>query len=57
MDNVVSNAEIVEFHPNDKTAPAVSVVMIPDGKYRTVLFENCFDTRKEAKDKKKSKSD
>ena len=45
----VLQAEIIEFHPTDNLGPAVSVTVIPDGKYRTVLVKNCVQTKKEAK--------
>ena len=48
-DMQVLQAEIIEFHPTDNLGPAVSVTVIPDGKYRTVLVKNCVQTKKEAK--------
>jgi len=45
----ISNAEIIEFWPTDNHGPAVSVMTIPDGKYRTVLAKNCVQSKKEAK--------
>ena len=52
VDMQISQAEILEFYLKDQSGPATSVWTIPDGKYRTVLVKNCFQTKKEAKQRK-----
>ena len=44
------NFEIVEFHPNDRITPSVSVVTIPGGKYRCVPLNAIAETKRAAKD-------
>jgi hypothetical protein len=51
-DNKPSQGEIIEFHPNDMIAPAVSYIEIISGKYRTAKFSLISENKKEAKNLK-----
>ena len=48
--HVPTQAEVLEFFPNDNVAPAVSVITRPDGKYRAVKCSLLAETRKKAKE-------
>jgi hypothetical protein len=48
--HIPTQAEILEFFPNDNIAPAAAVITRPDGKYRAVKCSLLAETRKEAKE-------
>ena len=48
-ENKASYCEVLEFHPNDRVGPSVSVRDAESGKYRVALVQAIADTAKEAK--------
>lgn len=47
-----SQGEVIEFHPGDTIAPAVSYLEILSGKYRTTKISLISENKKQAKELK-----